>query len=109
MEAEMKRSEYNRIITNINEFSAKYPIVGIPEEEDECSFNPHGCDCCNGLANDTYDIDCYDVQSAADMQNVNEGDQYEIKICQSCLFIIHSGDSSGLDFSVIEEDEPSID
>ena len=100
----MKRSEYNRIVKDVHEFNLNYPTVITPAD-DEYDFTVDGCECCNSGACDTVTVDAIDKMS---LHCENFDNTYAFKLCATCLQILINGDYTGLDFSVTEEDEPSI-
>lgn len=111
----MKRSEANAIYMARAKFSAEFGCVstgghnslGEPVSEDEY-FSRSGCDICpDGLAGTVMDIV---YRSHADMEAKRFGAEhiYEGQVCGGCLCSLVNGDDSDLDYSVDDEDEPSI-
>ncbi len=63
--------------------------VSIITQDDEGSFNSSGCDCCNGLACNTYDCHGYDPER----KEVTEVGS----ICQDCICYFYNGDDSEIE------------
>ena len=99
----MKRSEYNNIIKKITEFESQYDCFSI--KDDNPSFTRTGCECCQGLACNTYTttgLSLNDIESNH-FENILEFD-----ICGDCLSVLINGDVTGIDYHVTEEDTIDI-
>ena len=58
----------------------------ITEENDEGSFNRNGCDCCNGLATNTYTCSGFNPETR---EVVELGE-----VCADCICYFYNGDDS---------------
>jgi len=60
----------------------------IIDQNDEGSFTPGGCDCCNGLATNTYECHGYSKEHGV-MELGN--------ICHECVCYFYNGDDSKIE------------
>lgn len=81
----MKRSIVCENFLKANEVNC----CSIIRDHDDGSFNKNGCDCCNGLANTTYD--CHGF-SPKNKKIVELG-----SICGECLCYFYNGDDSDVE------------
>jgi hypothetical protein len=79
-------------------FSKMYDCFSIIETNDgfkDPYFNTNGCECCESLACDTYDVTHL---KRSDIKNGNFDNVYESAICGGCLCSLINGDDSDLDY-----------
>lgn len=80
----MMRSNKCEKFLKINEVNC----CSIIKENDEGSFNPNGCDCCQGLATNTYTCHGYSPKYKK---------IFELgEVCAECICYFYNGDDSSI-------------